>query len=195
MSRFLTPGHVAVVAAVVVAAAFAGTARAAVTVSLTNCGTANGGFQFTVNGSGFIGVPGLNVEIVTSEPGASPNPNYVLPPGAPNLGVLPAADLNPDGSFTLTFGSGWGQLLPATIDIYSFDAGTLEQGALLFSIVVSAATVCADSTNLSSAHTTLPATTADCKAEGWKTYGVFKSQGDCVSFLTTRGKNPPALLP
>jgi hypothetical protein len=30
------------------------------------------------------------------------------------------------------------------------------------------------------------------KHGGWRTYGVFKNQGDCVSFVATGGKNPPA---
>ena len=34
-----------------------------------------------------------------------------------------------------------------------------------------------------------------CKNGGWKTFGVFKNQGDCVSFVSTGGKNPPANLP
>ena len=29
----------------------------------------------------------------------------------------------------------------------------------------------------------LPTTTKQCKNGGWKTYGVFKNQGDCVSFV------------
>ncbi len=31
-----------------------------------------------------------------------------------------------------------------------------------------------------------------CKNGGWQSFGVFKNQGDCVSFLATGGKNPPA---
>jgi hypothetical protein len=31
-----------------------------------------------------------------------------------------------------------------------------------------------------------------CKNGGWLNYGVFKNQGDCVSFVATGGKNPPA---
>jgi len=27
---------------------------------------------------------------------------------------------------------------------------------------------------------------------GWKALGVFKNQGDCVSFVVTKGKNPPS---
>jgi hypothetical protein len=38
----------------------------------------------------------------------------------------------------------------------------------------------------------LPTTADQCKKGGWQTYGVFKNQGDCVSFVATAGKNPPA---
>ena len=40
---------------------------------------------------------------------------------------------------------------------------------------------------------TLPTSTEECKNGGWKTFGVFKNQGDCVSFVATRGKNQPSL--
>ena len=39
----------------------------------------------------------------------------------------------------------------------------------------------------------LPTSTDQCKNGGWKTFGVFKNQGDCVSFVATKGKNPPSL--
>lgn len=32
----------------------------------------------------------------------------------------------------------------------------------------------------------------DCKKKGWRSFGVFKNQGDCVSFFATGGKNPPS---
>lgn len=38
----------------------------------------------------------------------------------------------------------------------------------------------------------LPTDKEQCKNGGWQTFGVFKNQGDCVSFVSTRGKNPPA---
>jgi hypothetical protein len=41
----------------------------------------------------------------------------------------------------------------------------------------------------------LPTSKDQCKSGGWKTYGVFKNQGDCVSFVATGGKNPPARSP
>ena len=37
----------------------------------------------------------------------------------------------------------------------------------------------------------LPASKGQCKSGGWRTFGIFKSQGDCVSFVATKGKNPP----
>jgi hypothetical protein len=36
-----------------------------------------------------------------------------------------------------------------------------------------------------------PMRTDQCKNGGWQTYGIFKNQGDCVSFVATGGKNPP----
>jgi hypothetical protein len=36
-----------------------------------------------------------------------------------------------------------------------------------------------------------PASKEECKGGGWKTFGVFKNQGDCVSFMVPGGKNPP----
>ena len=38
----------------------------------------------------------------------------------------------------------------------------------------------------------LPTSKEECKKGGWQTFGVFKNQGDCVSFVATGGKNPPA---
>jgi hypothetical protein len=37
----------------------------------------------------------------------------------------------------------------------------------------------------------LPTTNDECKNGGWETFGVFKNQGDCVSFIATKGKNRP----
>jgi hypothetical protein len=34
---------------------------------------------------------------------------------------------------------------------------------------------------------------ASRKDDGWKTFGVFKNQGDCVSFVASLGKNLPSL--
>jgi hypothetical protein len=37
----------------------------------------------------------------------------------------------------------------------------------------------------------LPTAKDQCKNGGWRTYGIFKNQGDCVSFVATGGKNQP----
>jgi hypothetical protein len=37
----------------------------------------------------------------------------------------------------------------------------------------------------------VPVSKDQCKNGGWRNYGVFKNQGDCVSFVATGGKNPP----
>jgi hypothetical protein len=36
-----------------------------------------------------------------------------------------------------------------------------------------------------------PTTKDACKQGGWVSYGVFKNQGDCVSWVATGGSNPP----
>jgi hypothetical protein len=38
----------------------------------------------------------------------------------------------------------------------------------------------------------MTSTKDDCKNGGWETYGVFKNQGDCVSWIATGGRTPPA---
>jgi hypothetical protein len=37
----------------------------------------------------------------------------------------------------------------------------------------------------------LPTSKDQCKNGGWRSFGTFKNQGDCVSFVATGGKNPP----
>jgi hypothetical protein len=37
----------------------------------------------------------------------------------------------------------------------------------------------------------LPTTKDDCKGGGWENFGVFKNQGDCVSYVATNGSNQP----
>jgi hypothetical protein len=35
----------------------------------------------------------------------------------------------------------------------------------------------------------LPRSKDRCRDGGWRAYGVFKNQGDCVSFVATGGRN------
>jgi hypothetical protein len=41
----------------------------------------------------------------------------------------------------------------------------------------------------------LPISKDQCKSGGWRTYGVFKNQGDCVGFVATKGKHQPTQAP
>jgi len=38
----------------------------------------------------------------------------------------------------------------------------------------------------------LPANKEECKDGGWRNFGAFKNQGDCVSFVATGGRNQPS---
>lgn len=37
----------------------------------------------------------------------------------------------------------------------------------------------------------VPTAKEQCYNGGWQTFRVFKNQGDCVSYVATKGKNPP----
>jgi hypothetical protein len=49
--------------------------------------------------------------------------------------------------------------------------------------------------DLSFTRLVLPVSKKDCKKGGWRDFEVFKNQGDCVSFVATKGKNPPSGSP
>ena len=49
----------------------------------------------------------------------------------------------------------------------------------------------ADNDGVASPIGPLPTSKDQCKKGGWQSFGVFKNQGDCVSFVATGGKNPP----
>ena len=36
-----------------------------------------------------------------------------------------------------------------------------------------------------------PTTKDDCKNDGWEKFGIYKNQGDCVSYVATGGSNGP----
>ena len=39
----------------------------------------------------------------------------------------------------------------------------------------------------------MPVRKEQCKKDGWRTYGTtFRNQGDCVSYVATGTRNPPA---
>ena len=42
---------------------------------------------------------------------------------------------------------------------------------------------------------TLPSSKDECMKNDWKNFRFFKNQGDCMSFVSTKTKNAPTLLP
>jgi hypothetical protein len=40
-----------------------------------------------------------------------------------------------------------------------------------------------------------PTSKDECLRGGWRSFAVFKNQGDCVSFVATKRKNQPANTP
>lgn len=191
----------AVAAAAVLAALCAATARAeSFAITLSQCGTPDNGFAFTINGSGAAPAQALEVDITSSEAGAFPNTNFLLPAGVSDPDVQTAAVINPDGTFSFSFSAGSAQLLPATIVVYTFDTVTNTHSATpIYTTTVDRNTACTDGSSLGGSGGggggNLPTMKWQCMATLWKAFGVFKNQGDCVSFVATRGKNPPARLP
>jgi hypothetical protein len=102
-----------------------------------------------------------------------------------------ASGMVPDGT-SIAFATDFGTLSASS-------AGTTagNASATLTSSSEGTANVSAtlDSQMVSTAVTFTPPprpTSADqCNKGGWQSYGVFKNQGDCVSFVATHGKNPP----
>jgi hypothetical protein len=57
-------------------------------------------------------------------------------------------------------------------------------------------TVLIDNTQINGSVITFEALVAtnkdQCKKDGWKTFGIYKNQGDCVSAVSTNGRNQPS---
>jgi hypothetical protein len=41
-------------------------------------------------------------------------------------------------------------------------------------------------------YTVMPTSKDECKNGGWREFGVFKNQGDCVAYIATAGRNGPS---
>jgi hypothetical protein len=107
---------------------------------------------------------------------------FVDPPG-PVSGELVVADNGPAGSpslDTVALSERVGSTSPPNCSapgpvIWAyFDPGPLR---VYGDIIVTAA---------------LPGSTEQCKDGLWRDFGLFKNQGDCVSFMATGGRNAPA---
>jgi hypothetical protein len=77
----------------------------------------------------------------------------------------------------------------ATSDASLFQTGT---NVVVFETLNLGGVTGVDFTGTVSYVSGLPTSTSQCKNGGWQNFGVFKNQGDCVSFVATGGKNQPA---
>jgi hypothetical protein len=164
--RRLVPTAAIAAAALLLVTASASAATPTLTVQPTCSKSATGEQRYGVD----ISLTGLapNAEFI-----GGLEFTYIDPPGSTTGGSVGPGTLTADanGSFAISWTEGTPTIFTATV---------VYQGQTLTKTVT---------------VTCQPTTTADCKNGGWKTYGVFKNQGDCVSFVATGGKNPPANAP
>jgi hypothetical protein len=116
----------------------------------------------------------------------TPNPQTVTLELFANAVPTPGGD--PSG-----YGEGatfLGTATPATDGSFSVVVPSVAPGTLISATATDAA---GDTSEFAEDITavTPPTSKAQCKKGGWQTYGVFKNQGDCVSYVATGGKNPP----
>lgn len=85
---------------------------------------------------------------------------------------------------------------PYTATIHTPNGNFHDEGtsAVTVTITESGAATLTESFTSSLAQPVLiaPTTKDQCKRGGWRDFPHFKSQGDCVSFVATEGKNPPS---
>lgn len=108
--------------------------------------------------------------------------------GINNLGLITGAAIDTSvgkqaafvGNSTIGY-----QFLPITTESYTFGEAINDFGQ------VAGIYGNDDGSTHGFVATRFPSTKADCMKGGWQTFGVFKNQGDCVSFVATGGSNLP----
>jgi hypothetical protein len=98
---------------------------------------------------------------------------------------------------TFTIGSQSCTALTATLQTGGGDAGctiTLAQPVGSYTVLVTSPgdDSAYPASTLAPFSITGPTSKDQCKNGGWRVFGIFKNQGDCVSYVATGGKNPPA---
>jgi hypothetical protein len=121
--------------------------------------------------------------------------NVPNPFGVP-FAFKPYVDINGGLSATTTDNCCTGPTNSVSFADPSLDGGTSGRGHVTYSVdqtVNSWSIINGDARQISYDELLLlPPTSADqCKKGGWQTFGTFKNQGDCVSYVATGGKNPP----
>jgi hypothetical protein len=137
------------------------------------------GFRFDLGAVTCLAVSGKRVSIGVNFQGLSQGP------GEPHSAILFVEDNGGEGLDKLAIQDlGQGATAPSVCP-GSLPAG-LQLGPTYPRMFTDDETV-----TVTDAPSPLPTSKDQCKNGGWRTYGVFKNQGDCVSFVATGGKNPP----
>jgi hypothetical protein len=119
----------------------------------------------------FNGVPfyGVRITVAGFQPNGELPGSITLPNGQTFEGSL---ELDPSGGGSTSFTSP----IPGVFTVRAFTDPPFEQ-------------------SLNVTCKPKPQSKAECKHNGWRAFGVFKNQGDCVSFVATGGRNQPANPP
>jgi len=166
---------------------------------LSGTPTTAGSFKFSIRASnGAATSP-------TAEVTGSVLPAYVAPAINP-IGNLPNAVVGT--AYSRTFTATGTQPITWNVSAGALPPGlSLSTGGLLsgtptlagtYTFTIRASSTAGEDTEALSLtvvppqQASMPETIDDCKKDGWRRYGVFKNQGDCVSWVVTHGKNPPA---
>jgi hypothetical protein len=148
----------------------------------------------SVTGSGTSGIPGCNGAV---EVDAHSGPNGENPTGQVDCGTLfsgPVTCLSVDGNVALlnVLSSVFGTVGVRITDLPTGDRLEAIPGSVCPTPLTSYVELGFSGDLVVVDSGALPTSKDQCKKGGWRQYGVFKNQGDCVSFVATGGKNPPA---
>jgi hypothetical protein len=103
---------------------------------------------------------------------------------------------HPGQTFTLRSTSGAIATITLAADTIEYSSlvtlSTPMTSATTFSIVVGGVTVATSGiVDCRLPSPFAPTRAADCKSGAWRSYGAYRGQGDCVSFVSTKTKNGP----
>ena len=118
----------------------------------------------------------------------TPNPETVVLEFFANPVPVPGGDPSGYGEGAVFLGSA----TPAPDGTFTAVLPPVAPGTLISATATDAAGNTSEFAKDIAAAQRFPTSAQQCKNGGWQTFGVFKNQGDCVSYVATGGKNPPA---
>lgn len=117
----------------------------------------------------------VGVAFNTADYGANPL-HQAGPYNSLNVGI-PDGQLPSVGTDDSIFNVFWDSTYPGQTPGFREDTGWAPNGTVALKVMTGTAS---------------PTSKDQCKNNGWQAFGNFKNQGDCVSFVATKGKNAPS---